>query len=44
MATAQWAVPNTIATALSTELNSLANGGNSAASAAIDNEAVIVIS
>lgn len=38
MATFKWATPDTIATALSTELNALANAGFSAASAAIDNE------
>jgi hypothetical protein len=38
MATVKWVAPESIATALSTDLNSLANGGVSAASAAIDNE------
>jgi hypothetical protein len=36
--TNKWVVPNTIATALSTELNSLANGSYTNASSAIDNE------
>lgn len=39
MATASWAAPNTIGNALTTELNSLANGSYSSASSAIDNEA-----
>ena len=37
--TMQWTTPTTIATALSTELDGLANGGYSNASSAIDNEA-----
>lgn len=36
--TFKWVAPESIATALSTDLNSLANGSYSAASAAIDNE------
>ena len=34
----KWVAPESIATALTTDLNSLANGSYSAASAAIDNE------
>lgn len=37
--TQKWVLPDTIATALTTELNSLANAAQSAQSAAIDNEA-----
>jgi len=37
MATQSWATPAAIATALTTELNALANGSQSAQSAAIDN-------
>lgn len=36
--TQQWVAPESIATALTTELNSLGNGSQSAASSAIDNE------
>lgn len=39
MSTVSWATPETIGTILSTELNSLANGGYSAASGVIDNAA-----
>jgi hypothetical protein len=39
MATDKWAAPESTATALTTELNSLANGSYSNASSAIDNEA-----
>lgn len=38
MAAAKWGTPTTIATALTTELNSLANGSTSTASSAYDNE------
>ena len=38
MATVKWAAPETTASALTTELNSLGNGSVSSASAAIDNE------
>lgn len=38
MAVDRWGSPESIATALSTDLNSLANGSYSAASSAIDNE------
>lgn len=38
MATFTWATPDAIATALSTDLNSLADGSYSAASSAINNE------
>lgn len=38
MSTQKWAAPESIATALTTELNSLANAAQSSASAAIDNE------
>lgn len=38
MATVKWVAPESIASALTTELNSLANGSASAASGAIDNE------
>jgi hypothetical protein len=38
MATVKWVAPEAIASALTTELNSLANGGVSSASGAIDNE------
>lgn len=38
MSTLSWVAPEAIATALTTELNSLANGGLCTASSAIDNE------
>lgn len=38
MATVKWVAPEAIASALTTDLNSLGNGSVSAASAAIDNE------
>jgi hypothetical protein len=38
MATLKWVAPEATATALTTDLNSLANGGLSAVSAAVDNE------